>query len=187
MDALLYLITELTRRLSNTVITGTVKSFDKGKVVADIGFETHEIDVGFHGGEGADWAPYKKGQQITLLCPGGDLANAVIIASGFHDDNPAPSDSADEDLRARRGEKGKAKQLRTTKDGAFLENEEAKTFARAGKDMAELAHGDGAAVRARKDKVVHLKVGALDKLKIVIGDQAFQIRPEALLPVNLDT
>lgn len=182
IDKLLFWQAELERRLALQVVPGKIKKGDPKKgYVVDIGFDTHEIPDGGHAGGGADHAPFKEGQQVTLLCPGGDLANAFVIPGGFHEDNPRLSDSADEDIRAARGEKDKRKQLRTTKDEAALENHEAKTFVRAGKDAAEIAHENSAA-RAKSGGVLHLEASSLTNLKIVVGGATYTIKPEALQP-----
>lgn len=124
VEALEYHIAEEKRRQSNYVRPGVVTSFDSktNTIVANIGtadepVNTHAIPVFTHAGSGKSWRPLKKGQQITLLCPDGDLANAVALPGGFHDKNPAPSQSADEDIEAQRG----TARLRTTDAAAFLE------------------------------------------------------------------
>lgn len=121
IDDLLFEHAEVKRKLDNVVRTGTVKSFDPktNTIVADVGLETHDIPYFNHGGEGANWHPPKPGQQVTLLSASGDLANAVAIPGGFHDKNPAPSQTKDEDIAAQRGA-GKSR-LRTTDQAAFLE------------------------------------------------------------------
>jgi len=187
LDQVMYLIAEQDRKLANIIRPGTIKSYDAKTDTAklDVGFETHDVPSGMHAGIGADWSPAKGGQQITMLCPGGDPANAFFIPGGFHNDNPQPSQSADEDIRARRGAGDKAVQLRTTDDEAGLDCRKHQTFVRAGKEIAELDNIKGkSAVRAKKDGVVHLEVQAIEKLKIKIGDQFFHIRPEALLPTS---
>ncbi len=120
-DDVLFELAEAKRKLDNIVRTGTVKSFDPktNTIVADVGLETHDIPYFNHGGTGANWHPPKPGQQITLLSASGDLANAVAIPGGFHDKNAAPSQTADEDIVAQRGD-GKAR-LRTTDQAAFME------------------------------------------------------------------
>jgi phage baseplate assembly protein gpV len=187
-EELHYQIAELRRMISNLIRVGTVKSFDPktATAVLDLGFETHDVDVGEHGGAGADWRPLKKGQQITALCPEGDIANACVIPGGFHEDNKAPSQSADEDIRAQRGEGDKAVRLRTTDSSAELENKAKKTAVRAGDGVAELENaGEKSAVRAKKNGVVVAEVTDVTKFKIVINGQAFYVRPEALLPTSL--
>lgn len=121
LDELLYEHAEVKRKLDNVVRTGVVKSFDPktNTIVADVGFETHDIPYFNHGGEGSNWHPPKKGQQVTLLSASGDLTNAVAIPGGFHDKNPQPSQTKDEDIAAQRGA-GKSR-LRTTDEAAFLE------------------------------------------------------------------
>lgn len=124
VEALEYHIADLKRRQSNYVRPGVVTSFDPktNSIVANIGdattpVPTHAIPVFTHAGSGKSWRPLKKGQQITLLCPDGDLANAVALPGGFHDQNPAPSSSAAEDIEAQRG----TARLRTTDTAASLE------------------------------------------------------------------
>lgn len=123
IEELQYQIAELRRMMSVMIRPGTVKRYDPKThtAVLDLGFETHDVDVGAHAGAGADFAPFKKGQQIMALCPDGDPSNAMVIAGGFHDDNKAPSQSADEDIRAQRGAADKPVRLRTTDKAAFLE------------------------------------------------------------------
>ncbi|HEY8136262.1 MAG TPA: hypothetical protein VIF61_00380 [Methylocystis sp.] len=187
IDGLLFLVADFERKLSNVIRPGTIESYDAQKDTAklDVGFETHDVPSGMHGGRGADWSPFKDGQQVTMLCPGGDVANAFFIAGGFHNDNPQPSQSADEDIRARRGSGDQAVQLRTTDDEAGLDCKKHQTFVRAGKDIAELDNKKHkSAVRADKDGKVKLEVTAIDNLKIKIGDDWFYIRPEALQPTS---
>ena len=121
LDDVRFELAETKRKLANVVRTGTVKSFDPktNTVVADVGLETHDIPYFNHGGTGANWHPPKPGQQVTLLASDGDLANAVAIPGGFHDKNPQPSQTADEDIVAQRGP-GKAR-TRTTDTAAILE------------------------------------------------------------------
>jgi len=123
IEELQYQVAELRRMISVMIRPGTVKSYDAKThtAVLDLGFETHDVDVGAHGGTGADFAPFKAGQQIMALCPDGDPANGMVIAGGFHDDNKAPSQSAAEDIRAQRGSADKPSRLRTTDKAAILE------------------------------------------------------------------
>jgi phage baseplate assembly protein gpV len=178
LDDLSYQIAELHRRLAAIVQVGTVKSFDpKAGAVLDVGYQTHNVPVGWHAGSGADWAPLKAGQQITFLCPSGDPANGFVLPGGFHNSNPAPSQSGDEDIRAQRN----GNRLRTTDAQASLENANNKTAVNAAKN-AELTHADGAAVRAMPDQIVHLEVASLAKLKIIIGGQSYVLVPQAVTP-----
>ncbi|MGO4872746.1 MAG: phage baseplate assembly protein V [Roseiarcus sp.] len=124
VEALEYHIADLKRRQSNFIRPGVVISYDPtaDAIVANIGtadapVPTHPVQVFTHAGAGKSWRPMKAGQQVTLLCPDGDLANAVALPGGFHDKNPAPSSSATEDIEAQRG----TARLRTTDTAAFLE------------------------------------------------------------------
>ena len=117
-----YQIAELNRKLAALIQVGTVKSFDPEKgAVLDLGYDTHPVSYAWHAGMGADWAPLKVGQQITMLCPSGDASNGFVIPGGFHSANPAPSSSSGEDIRAQRGTASQPNRLRTTDEGAYLE------------------------------------------------------------------
>jgi phage baseplate assembly protein V len=124
VEALEYHIADLKRRQSNFIRPGVVVSYDPtaNAIVADVGAPdapcpTHPVPLFTHAGSGKSWRPMKAGQQVTLLCPDGDLANALALPGGFHDKNPAPSRSAAEDIEAQRG----TARLRTTDTAAFLE------------------------------------------------------------------
>ncbi len=122
IDDLSFQIAELHRKIAGVVQVGTVKSFDAQKgAVLDVGYETHNVPVAWHSGSGADWAPLKVGQQVTMLCPSGDPANGFVLPGGFHDQNPAPSTDAGTDIRAQRGSAQQPNRLRTTDNGAYLE------------------------------------------------------------------
>lgn len=108
---------ELHRKLDTVVRVGTVKSVKDGKYVVDAGFDTHELDHAQHGGHGKDHRPLKVGQQVTLLCPGGDISNASVVPGGYHDANPAPATDDKSDIV---GERGGAR-LRTKDGEAALE------------------------------------------------------------------
>ncbi len=102
-------IAELERRFSGMVRHGTVEDVDPGK---------HRIRLKF--GTGVDgksflspWIPYAQvagalkihmppsvGQQFTLMAPGGDWQQAVAIPFTWSNQNPSPSDAADENVIA---------------------------------------------------------------------------------------
>jgi phage baseplate assembly protein gpV len=115
-------IAELHRKVAGVVQVGTVTSFDPVKgAVLDLGYATHPVAYAWHAGTGADWAPLKVGQQVTMLCPSGDASNGFVLPGGFHSANPAPSQSAAEDIRAQRGTASQPNRLRTSDSGAYLE------------------------------------------------------------------
>ncbi len=122
IDNLSFQVAELHRKIAALIQPGTVVSFDpvKGSVI-DVGYQTHKVPQGTHAGLGSDWKPLKVGQQVTLLCPSGEVSNAFVIPGGYHDKNPAPSSSSSEDIRAQRGSASSPVRLRTTDSAAFLE------------------------------------------------------------------
>jgi phage baseplate assembly protein V len=103
---------------------GVVVSFDPNAnaVVVNIGtpdapVNTHSVPLFTHAGSAKSWRPMKAGQQVTLLCPDGDLSNAIALPGGFHDKNPAPSSSAAEDIELQRGNG----RVRATDTAQFIE------------------------------------------------------------------
>lgn len=187
IDGLMYLVADMDRRMANVLRPGTVKSFDPqtNTAVCDVGFTTHDVPAGNHAGTAKHWHPLKPGQQITLCCPGGDVANAFILPGGFHDQNAAPSTSADEELIGQRGDGDQAVRHRTTDDEASLDCVKHATLVRAGDKIAEMVNAnEKSAVRAAADGKVKLEVTTADRLKIKIGDQWFTINPDALLPTT---
>jgi phage baseplate assembly protein gpV len=123
IDDLTYQVAETKRRLSNVVRPAVVHQvIDAHTIVADFGSAdapapTHKIPLFTHGGTGKDSRPMVVGQQVTLLCPDGDLANAFALPGGYHDQNPSPSTSLDEDIVAQRGQA----RVRITNSEARLE------------------------------------------------------------------
>jgi phage baseplate assembly protein gpV len=62
------------------------------------------------------WSLPSIGQQLSLLCPGGDIQRAVLMPFTWSDDNPAPTDDLDADVDVR----GKS---RVTQKDASLKRE----------------------------------------------------------------
>lgn len=195
IDDLYFQIAELNRRLAMMIVPGTIKSYDPKADTAQVNYAldkdgkdvtTHDVPNGGHAGTAKSWRPLKPGQQVTLFSPSGDLANAFLMPGGFHDQNKAPSQSADEDILGVRGEGDKAIQARLTDALAALENGAKKTAVRAGDGVAELENsGEKSAVRAKKNGVVTAEVTDVTKFKIVINNQAYYIDPAALRPTDL--
>ena len=99
-------IAELERRVSGMMRHGTVEKVDAAKARVRIKF-----------GEGPDgpflspWVPYAqlagglkvhtpptKGQQFTMMSPGGDWRQAVAVPMTWSDQNPSPSEAGDENV-----------------------------------------------------------------------------------------
>ena len=167
LDQLEYFAADQKRRQAAMIRTGVVKSLgDGGAIVVELGddenpFPTHGVPVNTHAGAGADWRPFKAGQQVTLISADGDLANAVAIPGGYHDKNPAPS-SADEDVLAARGKV----RLRTT-----------------AKSASAIASDKGSLV-VHQDGWVTSTVSGTAQFVIFDGASYWTINPEALLPAS---
>lgn len=52
------------------------------------------------GGATSTWAPLSKGQVVGVINPGGDPRQGILLRGGFSADNPAPSQSLDENVLA---------------------------------------------------------------------------------------
>ena len=144
-------IAELQRKIALVGgMPATVKSYDGNthKAVVDFnGFDTHEIQVADLNG---CFNPLSPGQQVTVMCPAGDLANAFILGGGYSGSMKPPSNRSDENV---------------------------------------MAHGDGkdrGVFRARKGGVARVEGASRQKIKLIIGGQAFCIKAEALEPTSLD-
>lgn len=117
IDDLYFQIAALKTMISNMIRPATVKKvMDGNKIVADAGgFDTHEIPDGQHAGGRRHHSPMRVGQQITLLCPDGDINNAVVMPGGYDDKVKRPSTRADEDAIA--SDKGA---IRVRDSGTFI-------------------------------------------------------------------
>lgn len=99
LNNLLFRLTEVERKLNNLVRAGTVAEADyaAAKVRVTIGPITTGWLPWLTARAGADrswWAP-EVGEQVVLLAPAGELAQAWVLPAGFSDMAPAPAASAD--------------------------------------------------------------------------------------------
>ncbi|BFM16269.1 phage baseplate assembly protein V [Maricurvus nonylphenolicus] len=95
-----YSLAELHRLLENIVRMGTVFAVDttaaKVRVKDSQGWESNWINWGVkRAGDDRDWEPYSEGEQVVVLCPNGDTAQAIVLCSLNSNDHPAPSNDAD--------------------------------------------------------------------------------------------
>ena len=95
-------ITEIERLLHGLVRICTVTEHgDGGKVkVTDGALNSTWLDraVG-RAGENCDWQPLDINEQVIVLCPSGDFAQGIIIASLYQDAHPANSDDLEEERK----------------------------------------------------------------------------------------
>ncbi|PZR37183.1 phage baseplate assembly protein V [Caulobacter segnis] len=88
---------ETDRRLGDLLRYGTVCEVAGAhcRVKLDEGFETDWIKMPMiRAGSIRIWAPFANGEEVSLVCPDGDIAAATIHASHASDDYPAPLDPA---------------------------------------------------------------------------------------------
>lgn len=88
---------ELTRLILNLVRKGTISAIDhdaeKCRVTSGE-LQTNWIRwLSYRAGATRDWNPPTVGEQVVLLCPGGDPADGVALLGLYSDDTPAPSHS----------------------------------------------------------------------------------------------
>ena len=81
-------------QLMKLVQIGTVRSTTGGSAVVDFGgADSAELAAGAQRMGGVKvWAPLAAGEQVLVLCPGGDPALGVIVCSLPSESNAAPSD-----------------------------------------------------------------------------------------------
>ena len=98
-------LAELARRLANVVRAGTVASVDLAAYRVRVAYDTDASGAAVTSAPvpwvvmraGADrtwWAP-RVGEQVLLLCPSGELVDAIALPALYSDAYPAPSASAD--------------------------------------------------------------------------------------------
>jgi phage baseplate assembly protein gpV len=124
-----------------------------------------------------------KGDRMRLLSPSGIVgAASYAVPSAFDDELKRPDgQKTDESVRAY----GKTRV--TMKKDSLTQATEKTSIAQTKENIAVKAdkkaeiEGEEARVKAQ---VSRIHADSLDKLKLIIGDQAYQIRPEALLPTS---
>lgn len=87
---------EVERLLMNVIRYGTITEVDAGNARARVTFggETESAWLPFTGGRAGGarvWTPPTVGEQVLVLAPSGDTAQAVITGSIPSSSNPAPS------------------------------------------------------------------------------------------------
>lgn len=92
-------IAEIQRLLRNLIRIGTVSAvnLDGGLCRVDTGKNTtgwlHWLSA--RAGKTRSWSAPSVGEQVLILCLGGELDTGFVLPGIFSDDNPAPSASAD--------------------------------------------------------------------------------------------
>lgn len=88
-------IAEILRLLENLIRIGHVFAVNGNRVrVASGGLETNWIRwITLSAGEDRDWHQPTIEEQVVLLCPGGDPANAVALRGLYSNTNDAPSNN----------------------------------------------------------------------------------------------
>lgn len=91
---------ELSPEVSNLIRTGSVTALQVRPPrvrVSTGGIETDWICWGERraGSRAKTWSPPSVGEQVVLLCPEGDIGQAIVVCSINSDSQPAPADAAD--------------------------------------------------------------------------------------------
>lgn len=95
-------LADVLRRLNNLIRVGTVTEVDGKRARVKTGDNLTPLRPWMTQRAGDDstwWAP-SVGEQVLLLSPGGDLAQAIILPALYQDDFPAPE--TDPDIRTTR-------------------------------------------------------------------------------------
>ena len=93
---------ELERRLNNLIRLGTITRVDVENAVCDIKTHANEVIerpwLALRTGTTKHWNPPTVGEHVILFSPCGELAQAIVLTGLYTIDNPAPSQSADEEV-----------------------------------------------------------------------------------------
>lgn len=88
---------ELFRLLQNLLRKGSVFAVDHNSTPPTCRVRSGDLETNFipwftlSAGKTRDWLPPTEGEQVMLLCPGGDPAEGVALRGINSDENPAPS------------------------------------------------------------------------------------------------
>lgn len=122
-DKLMRQIGELRRQLSNSTMNGTVHEVKGDRLRLNLGKDSKGQDVigpwihtGNHRGGAREARFYKKGQNVSLMAPGGDISQAMVVPYGPNKDFKRPDHAAStgqdeetyqqEDFRKKRTKEG---------------------------------------------------------------------------------
>lgn len=90
-------LAELLRLLNNLIRLGTVVEVDHEVARARVQSGDNLTDwlpwLSLRAGSTRDWDPPSTGEQVLLLSPAGDLAQAIVLAGIYSAANPAPASS----------------------------------------------------------------------------------------------
>lgn len=88
------------RELQATMLYGRIHSVQGSKCrVASGGIVTGDLPwFAWRAGNVRRWSPPSVGEQVLLLCPGGDTLGAVALLGVYSDAYPAPSQDHDEEV-----------------------------------------------------------------------------------------
>ena len=92
-------VVELARQLANVVRPGIVVRVDHEQ--AKVRVQSGELLTQWlpwltqRAGNNRNWQPLEVGEQVLLLCPCGDPAQAWVLGSGYQENSPAPSSDPD--------------------------------------------------------------------------------------------
>lgn len=92
---------EVARQVANLLRVGKVAELDEANArvkVSVAGLTTDWLPwSASRAGNTRTWSPPRVGEQVMLASPYGDMGQAVVIASLFSDDKPAPAASKDQE------------------------------------------------------------------------------------------
>lgn len=92
-------LAELLRLLNNLIRLGTVAEVDHAAARVRVRSGDNFTDwlpwLSLRAGSTRDWDPPSTGEQVLLLSPAGDLAQAIVLAGIYSAANPPPAASAD--------------------------------------------------------------------------------------------
>lgn len=91
-------VAEMARRLANMIRVGVVAEVDYAKAMVRV--KAGDLHTGWlpwltaKAGKDVTWWPPEGGEQVLILCPDGDPAQAVVLMAIYSTAQPAPADRA---------------------------------------------------------------------------------------------
>ena len=96
---------ELHRRLENLIRLGTIKTIHPAKPFTTVTVQIGQITTAklrfldLSAGDDKSWNPPSIGEEVVVLSPSGVLEMGIVIAGLSNDQNPAPADDLNKNIR----------------------------------------------------------------------------------------
>jgi phage baseplate assembly protein gpV len=151
LQRLIQQVADLERRLAMSHRHGTIDEIKDGRVRVNMGKKAdgspwlspwlYQGDT--HYGNIREDIPFKKGQNVTLLCPNGDIGQATLLPYAFSNNIHRP-DHASDDAKTLQWD-----QMKGTENGALWERRVGDYILRITTEELLVLHGDSVRIRVK--------------------------------------